>query len=264
MNTYSSAQRAYFRFCSEHQLPPFPFTEHLACLFIAHLAQKGLRPQSISAYLSGIRHLQITIGETTSQRSQWPRLQYVLRGIKRSGSGLPHRVRLPITSHLMSRIHQSLFPPNCSNIPFNTRLIWAACCLGFFGFLRCGEFTLSHPSDQPPILSTGVVVDSYSCPTTLALFLRRAKCDPFGKGVYIYVGKTDSTICPVSAILLYLAVRPSPPGPLFVWEDGSPLTRDAFINWPLLQLYLDFVLVSIEKGLTDSTSVGLWEVDQFK
>ena len=37
-------------------------------------------------------------------------------------------------------------------------------------------------------------------------------------------------LCPVTAVLRYLAVRTEAVGPLFVWEDNSPLTRDQFVR----------------------------------
>lgn len=118
------------------------------------------------------------MGETMPQREEWPRLQYVLlRGVKRSQAGSPKRVRLPITADLMACIQQVLFTN--SNDPFHTKLIWAACCLAFFGFLRCGEFTLSRSSETPAIWSSDVAVDSHSDPSTVRIHLRRAKCDPY-------------------------------------------------------------------------------------
>ena len=108
-------------------------------------------------------------------------------------------------------------------------LMWAACCVGFFGFMRSGEFTTSPPAPAA-MLSRDVAMDSHSNPQTVRLFLRQAKNDPFKKGVHIYLGRSGKEICPVNALLRYMAIRPSCGGPLFVWEDATPLTRDQFIQ----------------------------------
>ena len=42
-------------------------------------------------------------------------------------------------------------------------------------------------------------------------------------------GQTNTTLCLVAVILAYLAVRPSPQGPLFVFQNGSYLTRDKLV-----------------------------------
>ena len=44
------------------------------------------------------------------------------------------------------------------------------------------------------------------------------------------MGRTRAVPCPVAAVLNYLAVRPESPGPMFVFEDGSPLTRPALVS----------------------------------
>uniref|UniRef100_A0A1X7TIL8 Tyr recombinase domain-containing protein n=1 Tax=Amphimedon queenslandica TaxID=400682 RepID=A0A1X7TIL8_AMPQE len=47
----------------------------------------------------------------------------------------------------------------------------------------------------------------------------------------VVLGKTDDDLCPVSALLAYLARRPGPGvGPLLIQEDGQPLTRDFFVH----------------------------------
>lgn len=58
--------------------------------------------------------------------------------------------------------------------------------------------------------------------------LKKSKTDPFRKGVKITIGATRDGLCPVTAILAYLEYRGSGPGPLFVWQDGTPITCTRF------------------------------------
>ena len=226
MTTYSSAQRRYLAFCQCYQIPPLPLSEVSVCLFAAFLAHQGLKSQSISTYLSGLRHLQVSSGLQPPDRSEWPRLQYVLKGIARVQPQAVRR-RLPITAAIMSQLQVAL-PQACSS-QLEAKLVWAACCMGYFGFMRSGEFT-SDRSSEPAMRSSDVAVDSHESPTIVRMKLRKAKTDPFGQGVEIFVSKTGVALCPVSAILNYLAVRPSGEGPLLVHADGSPLTRDQFVK----------------------------------
>lgn len=227
--SYSSAQRRYETFCTSHRIPPLPLTENKSCLFVAFLAEEGLSPQSIASYLAALRHLQIAVGLGAPPTSQWPRLYYTLRGVKRSVQKSPQRVRLPITPAILRRLC-AIWSSGQVEDPFMARLLWAACCLGFFGFLRAGEFTAGSPPTTPGITVADVAVDRHRSPTLLRVFLRRAKTDPFGNGVNIFLGRTGCTLCPVVAILNYLAVRPLGEGALLVLENGEPLTKDLFVR----------------------------------
>ncbi len=53
--------------------------------------------------------------------------------------------------------------------------------------------------------------------------LRQSKTDVFWSGVTVHLGRTGDILCPVSALLSYLAVRPPTPGPLFLLRSGNPL-----------------------------------------
>ena len=46
----------------------------------------------------------------------------------------------------------------------------------------------------------------------------------------IVIGKTIDDLCPVAALLAYLNVRRSHPGPLFQWKSGTPLTKTKFVE----------------------------------
>ena len=105
-------------------------------------------------------------------------------------------------------------------------MLWAACCLGFFGFLRAGEFTTNSSFDPSIHLTVGdVQADSLVDPTCFKVHIKCSKTDPFRVGCDIYVGRGNSLVCPVLALGNFLALRGPSPGPLFCYADGRPLTR---------------------------------------
>ena len=61
---------------------------------------------------------------------------------------------------------------------YEARLLWAASCLGFFGFMCSGEFTMVDSNSQPAISISDVQVDSHLAPSMVKIHLRRAKTDP--------------------------------------------------------------------------------------
>ena len=109
-------------------------------------------------------------------------------------------------------------------------MMWAASCLAFFGFLRSGEFTLQTAAAAPAIRASDAAVDSHTAPSVVCIHLRKAKTDPFGRGISLYLGRTGTDICPVAALLNYLSIRPRGDGPIFVHQDGSPLLKHQFIT----------------------------------
>lgn len=61
--------------------------------------------------------------------------------------------------------------------------------------------------------------------------VKGSKTDPFRQGISVTVGRTGDDLCPVKAMLAYLAVRKGEPGaPLFLYQDGTPLTRSKFVG----------------------------------
>ncbi|XP_011404126.1 PREDICTED: uncharacterized protein LOC105312864 [Amphimedon queenslandica] len=121
--------------------------------------------------------------------------------------------------------------PTDPPLPLNA-LLWATVCIAFFGFLRLGEVMVAGPEATPPILISGIAIDSHSDPGIIRLSLGRMKTEPFGTGTTVFLGKTGvAGLCPVRAILNYLRVCPSlNQGPLLIFPDWSPLTRDVFVK----------------------------------
>ena len=169
----------------------------------------------------------MSAGLQPPQRSDWPRLQYVLKGIARNQPTSARR-RLPITPAIMTRLLEAI--PSVSRSQYEAKLLWAACCLGYFGFMRSGEFTVTSQSTEPAVRLSDVAIDSHHTPSLLRVRLRRAKTDPLGQGVEIFMNKSGMSLCPVVAVLSYLAVRSGSDGPLLIHADGLPLTRDQFVT----------------------------------
>lgn len=151
--------------------------------------------------MSGIRHAQIALGlPEPFKDTSLPRLEYVLKGIKRQQvhSGRRPAPRLPITPPIIRKLAQFW---ESNNDPDRDKL-QAACCLGFFGFLRTAEFT-APPNrkdfdHQCHLALTDIVVDNREAPTTVRIRIMQSKTDPFRQGVDIFLGRSHSDVCPVS------------------------------------------------------------------
>ncbi len=213
-------------------LLPFPLSESTSSSFVTFLAREGLKHGTIKVYLSAIRYGQIAAGYKDPFATPWPRLQYVIKGIKRDQAekGIKAKPRLPMTPAILRKLKHVW---KASAGDHDTKMMWAACCLGFFGFLRCGEMTVPNDGafDQSCHLSfRDLAVDHPAEPTTIKVHIKASKTDPFRKGVDIFLGRTGSDLCPVRAMLNYLCARGSSQGPLFVFADGKLLSRSRFVD----------------------------------
>ena len=203
------------------------------CLFVAHLADDGLQHSSIKGYLSAVRRMQIVYGLGDPFVASWPILDCALKGIKlrqaKKAATRP-QPRLPVTPAVL-RLLRQCWEAEKHNPDYI--MLWAACCMCFFGFLRSGEVTVPSLREYDPEshLSEGdVTLDKLSVPTLVQVRIKASKTDPFRKGVVIYLGRTGNDLCPVGAIAAYLAVRGRHPGPFFKFVTGAPLSRVALVR----------------------------------
>jgi len=75
-----------------------------------------------------------------------------------------------------------------------------------------------------------VAIDNTEDPQLLKVHLKKFKADQLGKGVDVYIGRTDCPLCPVVAIMQYMAIQDSKEGPFFQFQDGHPLTKSSFTS----------------------------------
>ena len=94
----------------------------------------------------------------------------------------------------------------------------------FFAFMHSGELTVPSGTVFGPakhLTPQDISVDDCQNPSAL---LKSSKMDHTRQGVDLFVGRTYNPLCPVVAMLRYLAVRGVDNGPLFRFQDGTPLT----------------------------------------
>ena len=140
---------------------------------------------------------------------------------------------------------------------YHNIMMWAACCLAFFGFLRCSEFTAPSIAEYDPQMHLSVndlAVDDKANPQLLRVIIKQSKTDPFCQGVTSFLGKIGSPVCPVNAVLPYLAVRGNHLGPLFILADGRMLTCQLFSTF--LDNTLDEMHLSHGEFNTHSFRIG--------
>ena len=106
-------------------------------------------------------------------------------------------------------------------------MLWGACCFGFSGFLCLGEFMNSpnFKNKWQGLSPQDIIVNSHSDPSFLSVTLT----DWFGAGHTLYIGTSGNHHCPVAEVFSFLAIHPSLPGPLFIYEDGRPLYRNDLV-----------------------------------
>ena len=111
-------------------------------------------------------------------------------------------------------------------------MLWAASLLCFFGFLRSGEITVPADAgfDEGAHLTfNDISVDCTENPQVIRVRIKASKTDPFRVGTDIFMGRTDNDLCPVAAVLAFMALRGPGPGPFFRFSDGKPLTRSRLV-----------------------------------
>ena len=219
--TYQAGVTQFVRFCSQYQLPPLPASALTLRYFVASLSL-SVKHSTIKVYLAALRLLHIENGYTDPTADTL--LQYVIKGIKRSQTS-PTRTRLPITIDILRQLKQALH--NSSSITLHDkRMLWAAFCTAFYGFLRASELCFPSPHSFTPD-HTLCMADLTLSTSSAQLRIKVSKTDPFRRSCTVTVGATLSSTCPVSALRNYLHQRPATaaPTPLFTFADGSFLTR---------------------------------------
>jgi len=135
---------------------------------------------------------------------------------------------MPINFSIMKGLH-TIFSTQWNY--YRDVMIWAACCLAYFGLLTVSEFTTASPdsfNQSTDLLLSDVALDSRASATLVQVTLRLFKNDQFRTGNQIFLGKTFQAVCPVEVLVKYLSMRGGTQGPLFLLPSKQALTRAYF------------------------------------
>ena len=221
---YDAGRKAYLKFCARFNFTPIPAQEEVLILFVTELSQT-LVYNSVRTYLAGVRHLHVVNSASNPLQDKLMQTTTCIGRHPQMAGG----THLPITPLVLRAIKKVL---DAASTDYQNILLWAACCVRFFWFMRSGEFTLTSTTAFNPTCHLSVqdvAIDSHLNPTLVQLHLKQSKTDQFCQGAFIYLSRTGTDLCPFSALLAYLAIHGDAPGPLFIHQDKSPLTKHKLI-----------------------------------
>ena len=104
------------------------------------------------------------------------------------------------------------------------------------------------------VIPMDIAIDYPQHPSFMQVMLKGLKTDQAHQGIKLFVGRTHNDLCPVAAMLFYLSVRGFDHGPLFLTEQGLPLTRAMLVT--LLKSTLLAAGIDLSQYLGHSFHIG--------
>ena len=109
-------------------------------MFVSYLARQGLSQASIKVYLSVVHNLHVSAGlHEEFSKQLTPRLELVLKGIKKEKAKSAPPSRLLITVEIMGSI-KAVLARNPTD--YDNTLLWSACCLALDMHLSLADIAL--------------------------------------------------------------------------------------------------------------------------
>ena len=221
------------------------------------------------------------MGLPEPQHASMPNLRSVTNGMKhwRKMAGILNpKNTLPLTLPIL---HGLTIQWGTNASEYINIMSWAVACTAYFGFFRLGGLLLCIEGLYNPALHLSfgdVKVDNTTNPALIQIIVKQSKTD---QGTMVYVGKTGNDLCPVIALLAYMAARGPQPGPFFINPDGSPFQKQPFIkrvregiaamginpaSYTGHSFRIGTVTMAAQLGIEDSTihMLGCWHCDAFR
>ena len=189
MKKYVSHVDSYEVFCKSANIVPLPISEHNLILFATHLSNHHSHA-NIASHIAAVKYISHVRGFDIDL-PQFSRLYRLLRGIKRTqGSQFKKPPRIPITPPLLMTLGRNLW--NSSYVFSDKIMLWAAMLTAFYGFLRVSEYTASHVRSHDPATTLCYQDVQVTSASSIQLYIKASKTDPFRAGVRITLHANNS------------------------------------------------------------------------
>ena len=225
--SYNAAFSEYCLFCLHAGFTALPVREETLVLHCTRLANR-IAASTIRKHLAAIKYHSTIRGHPFDLEAM-NQLYYLIRGIRRQqGNKFMKPPRAPITPTHLSQILHHLHHTALSKS--DKRLWWSAVTLAFFGLLRASEYTCpsTRSFDRESNLAA---TDIYVGHNYMLISIKASKTDPFRVGCTVTIGSTNNKLCPLKATTNYLHSRRQGLGPLYIFTDGTYLTRTRMANF---------------------------------
>lgn len=207
--TYKSQIRSYLKFCLDYGQCPLPASQETLTSYLAYLARK-LSASSIPNYLNVVRLIHLQAGFDNPLQDNFE-VTMIKKGINRE-KGIPPIQKLPITVAILRDIYNLLNLTKPADLAF-----WAACIIGFLGFMRKSTLLPSSATVKPEKMLTrgdvlNLTLDSFS------LSIKHSKVIQFGQRVHIipFSRSPEFKLCPIRSLHAHFGASPLPSkSPLF-------------------------------------------------
>lgn len=227
---YSSAWTKYKAWCDSLGESPLPIVEDVAMAYVISLVREGLQVKTVKHHLAGIRMAHIKAGMSAPEWSSMSRLAQLRKGLARveAVGDKDKLVREPVQWK-----HMLAMKAAWASRGKRGTMLWAVACTCLFGCLRAGEALAPERGEFDPEAHLGwedVQLDEAASPKWIRLKIKESKTDRLRKGAFVTLPRTDAELCPVLAVLKFMADRGEGPGPFFSERGGKGLTRRDFVN----------------------------------
>ena len=205
----------------------FPLKEGKILSFVAWCINKGNSADTIKSYLAGLTQAHLALG-LKAPNFYTKLVSQVLKGQNNVyAKNKNKQIRLPCTLTVLRLLKAVL-----AKAPIKTDekiVIWAACCIAFYGAFRMSELLCKKSSSYDPeytLLKRDVKVKNSGEKSSIQFKIKSAKSNKTGKPEIVEVFSTNTLLCPVKAMKKLATVTAHLPkgAPVFCDSNGKALT----------------------------------------
>ena len=214
-----------------------PMSEEERIFYTSYLVSKGVKAETLQAYLSHVRFYQLSQGVTNPEGNSQLGNQMIKGLVNQQRNPLidaAKKTRRPITLSMLQLLGHSL-SVNSSFSEYGKSLRWSIMVSAFWGSLRIGELLGESKVSYNP-LSTLMASDVKFSDSekSFSMWLRSPKvATRMGDVVEVWSFEEKPELDPVVALKAYVDRRNSVfghdyAGPAFILEDGQAYTKAEF------------------------------------